>query len=195
MLLKIYLKVVSEYSKENLEKKFKIKAQDNFKINDGIFINSIVSFNYTDTVKIYTPDAPIHFVNGSLDNEKIILGIENPSSENTNFISKDIEFFFKNVQRVLYNFFYDYKHWLGNNALPINVYIIGHSLALSDGLILSDLMMKADTVTICYHNQRDMEDKIRNLYKILGDQKFSQHVNNATARPYIELVNQSKIYI
>ena len=210
LLLKIYLKAVSEYSKEHLEKIFKINAEDDFEATEGIFINRIVSFNYTDTVKIYTPNAPVHFVNGNLDNNKIILGIENPSPEKNNSVIDDIVSFFKNVQRVQYHMFYDYKNWIPYTSPLIvenedkskskvytstNIYIIGHSLALSDKYILTDLMTDVNTVTIYYHDKKDMEDKIRNLYKILGDKKFSQHVNNNTARPSINLVNQSEITI
>lgn len=210
LILKIYLKVVSEYSKEHLEKKFQINAEDDFEATEGIFINRIVSFNYTDTVKIYTPNAPVHFVNGNLDNSKIILGIENPVPEKNNSTVDDITFFFKNAQRVLYNMFYDYRNWIPYTApftvknkdkskskpyIGTNIYIIGHSLAVSDKYILTDLMTDVNTVTIYYHDKKDMEDKIRNLYKILGDLKFSQHVNNNTARPSIKLVNQSEITI
>lgn len=210
LILKIYLKVVSEYSKEHLEKKFQINAEDDFEATEGIFINRIVSFNYTDTVKIYTPNAPVHFVNGNLDSNKIILGIENPVPEKNNSTVDDITFFFKNAQRVLYNMFYDYRNWIPytdpftvenkdkSKSKPYtgtNIYIIGHSLAVSDKYILTDLMTDVNTVTIYYHDKKDMEDKIRNLYKILGDLKFSQHVNNNTARPSIKLVNQSEITI
>ena len=212
LILKIYLKVVSEYSKEHLEKKFQINAENAFEATEGICINRIVSFNYTDTVKIYTPNAPVHFVNGNLNNSKIILGIENPvpEPEKNNSNVDDIAFFFKNVQRVLYNMFYDYRNWIpytnpfvvenedkskSNVYTGTNIYIIGHSLAVSDKYILTDLMTDVNTVTIYYHDKKDMEDKIRNLYKILGDLKFSQHVNNNTARPFIKLVNQSEITI
>lgn len=55
--------------------------------------------------------------------------------------------------------------------------------------------MNADIATIYYYNQKDINDKIINLYKILGDQNFSQHVNNKTVSPYISLVSQSEITI
>ena len=204
-LLKIYLKIVSEDFQKNPKPKFKINFKDNSGGYNGIFIDKILSFNYTNTSKIYVSPESISFVNGSLEDDNIILGIENLESEENSF-NDDIAFFFKNVQRVLYNFYYEYKKWFNYNDSKIikvnnenilsggkQVYIIGHSLASSDKYILTDLMMNADKVTIYYYNRKDREDKISNLYKILGDQKFSQHVNNNTARPSIKLVNQSEI--
>lgn len=207
LLLKIYLKIVSEDFQENPQQKFKINFKDDSGGYNGIFIDKILSFNYTNTSEIYVSPESINFINGSLEENNIILGIENPESAENNS-NDSITFFFKNVQRVLYNFYYSYKNWFGyndskiekvNNKNIINngkqIYIIGHSLSSSDKYILTDLMMNANKVTIYYYSPKDREDKISNLYKILGDQKFSQHVNNETATPYIKLVNQSEITI
>lgn len=192
LLLKFYLKLVRDdfNSAEAPKKIFKINA------NQGISVDSVLSFNYTDTAKMYAPEAPIYFVNGSLDAPKIILGVENPSQEQTaDYANDNIHLFFKNVQRVLYDFHYDYTSTLRdyNKFFGIHVYIIGHSLAPSDRYILTDVMMRADTVTIYYHTEDDKYSKTANLYQILGDELFTKHVNNPEATPRIELVPQKSI--
>lgn len=203
LMLKLYLKLVRDdfNSAEAPKKIFKINA------NQGISVDSVLSFNYTDTARIYAPEAPIHFVNGSLDNKKIILGVENPSQEQTaDYVNDNIYLFFKNVQRVLYDFSYEYsslltRPWamstlnLRKNCSPfdINVYIIGHSLAPSDQYILTDVMMRANTVIIYYHSESDKYSKTANLYQILGDERFTKHVNNPEAKPRIELAPQKSI--
>ena len=195
LMLRLYLKLVRDdfYNTETPRKVFQIHSQDS---DGGIFVDGVLSFNYTDTAKIYAPDVPIYFINGSLEDKKIILGVENPAIEKTADYSNDnIHLFFKNVQRVLYDFHDDYTSTLRdyNKIFGINVYIIGHSLASSDRYILTDVMMRADTVTIYYHTEKDKQSKIANLYQILGDELFTKHVNNPEATPCIELVPQKSI--
>lgn len=72
-----------------------------------------------------------------------------------------------------------------------HVYIMGHSLALSDKYILTDLMMNSNDVMIYYYSDQDKYDKIANLYALLGDELFSKHVNNPAGSPFIRLVDQS----
>ena len=202
-LLKFYLKLLQENFKR--DKIFQINAKDIDGGYHGIFIDGIVSFNYTDTARMYAPEAKFHFINGSLNDEKIILGVENPSSKKTrDYCNDDIHFFFKNVQRVLYDFSYDYrKHYKQGGSALMNlngkkqlvngnhVYIMGHSLALSDKYILTDLMMNSTDVMIYYYSDQDKYDKIANLYALLGDELFSKHVNNPAGSPFIRLVDQS----
>ena len=191
LLLKLYLKLVrDDFNSAGAPNKiFKINA------NQGISVDSVLSFNYTDTAKIYVPEVPIHFVNGSLDDPKIILGVENPSQEKTaDYSNENIHLFFKNVQRVLYDFHYEYANKMRiNRDFGIAVHVIGHSLAPSDRYILTDVMMRADTVTIYYYTEKDKQSKIANLYQILGDELFTKHVNNPESTPCIELVSQKSI--
>lgn len=206
LMLRFYLQLVRDdfYNTETPKKVFQINSQDS---DSGIFIDGILSFNYTDTAKIYTSNAPIYFINGSLKDKKIILGVENSSIEKTaDYSNNNIHLFFKNVQRVLYDFSYEYsslltRPWAMSTLNPrknrslfnINVYIIGHSLAPSDRYILTDVMMCANTVTIYYHTESDKYSKTANLYQILGDERFTKHVNNPEAKPRIELVPQKSI--
>lgn len=204
-LLKFYLKLVQESFKRDEKKIFQINAKNNDGSYHGIFIDGIVSFNYTDTARMYAPEVKIYFINGSLNDEKIILGVENPSLKKTqDYCNDDVHLFFKNVQRVLYDFSYDHrKRYKQGSSLLINlngkkqlvsgnhVYIMGHSLAVSDKYILTDLMMNSTAVTIYYYSEQDRHNKTANLYTLLGDKLFSEHVNNPAGSPYIRLIDQS----
>lgn len=206
LLLKIYLKIVTDNFQSSPKKIFNINTGD----SNAIFINNVLSFNYTDTAELYVPSVDSrYFINGNLNDDKIILSVENPFSvDDSDYIQDNIHFFFKNVQRVLYDFAYDYKECFQDPERTINgvndpnhikpqahIYIIGHSLAVSDKYILNDLIKNADSVTIYYYNQKDKYDKIAKLYQLLGDEFFSEHVNNSSAKPNISLINQDSLII
>ena len=184
LLLKFYLTLV--------QKKFHNEDRRVFNINtnseNAINIDHIISFNYTDISSIYLTEnqkSNIHYINGNLDDDsKIILGFENPDSNKTNeFCDNNINLFFKDNQRNIYDVDYRYNTWIKEYKEKfdekINVYIIGHSLALSDKKILLDIMDKVDHVTIYYHSNEDKRNKNTNLLKILGEDKFFKYSSNS----------------
>lgn len=201
-LLKFYLKLVETSFHSDNKKIFQLSP----KINDKFYVSHIISFNYTDLSTIYNPNAEIYYVNGSLSDSNIILGVENQSEVNSAGQFDDgLPLFFKNVQRVWYDFQYKHNIWLQEPAIYnknrviqvrdyTNVtYIIGHSLTETDKQILLDIIEHSDAVTIFYYNDSDKRSKITNLYKILGDEKFYRYINNDSASPKIALRHQSKI--
>ena len=203
-LLKMYLKLVMDkfHAKNELHFKFSSNVQNDF------YFSHIISFNYTNTSTIYNSKAKIYYVNGCLKDKNIILGIENPfSSDSNEYLDDNVHLFFKNVQRILYDFKYKHNTWFkksNNDFYPKygdlkikdksrDVYIVGHSLALSDKYILLDIFEQSDNITIFYYNDDDKKSKITNLYKILGDEKFYKYVNNNSAKHKIVLKSQSSI--
>ncbi len=204
-LLNFYLSVVDKFYHETENRVFKFSGD----IGDGFYVSHIISFNYTDISKIYNPKAEIYYVNGSLNDRHIVLGVENPfSAEDRSYLDDNAHWFFKNVQRILYDFQYRHHSWMNTkeNTLYQNddgknicdssnaVYIIGHSLALSDRYILLNIMESADNVTIFYYNDADKQSKITNLYRILGDDKFYRYINNDFS-PKIILKSQNEIML
>ena len=203
-LLKFYLQLImNKFHKEN-----KLYFKFSSDVDDHFYFSHIISFNYTNTSKIYNPDAKIYYVNGSLKYDNIILGFENPfSSASQEYCDDNVHLFFKNVQRILYDFKYKHNRWFeskkndfyledigkkGNDNLR-EVYMVGHSLTLSDKFILLDIIEQSDKITIYYFNDNDKKSKITNLYKILGDEKFYKYVNNNSAKHKIILKPQSEI--
>lgn len=136
------------------------------------------------------------------DSSKIILGIENPDlNKKSEFCKNNMHLFFKNTQRVLYNSSREYEKWITvlkyakNKEISsgIDLHIIGHSLAISDRYILVDLMLGASKVTIYHYNEKNRKCKISNLYQLLGDEIFSEHVGNPYARPRIFLCSLDEL--
>lgn len=82
-----------------------------------------------------------------------------------------------------------------NQSLEINtrlkIYIIGHSLDLTDKQILKEVLLSEHTtkVTVFYYNEDDRIDKLTNLLKLLGEERFINCINNNNAKPYIYLKN------
>ncbi len=205
--LKFYLSLVMEQFRENPTSIFAI----NTNAKESIYVDHIVSFNYTYTAQMcYGNNNNVHYVNGQLEDEKIILGVENPSLDKTHdYCDNYVNLFFKNIQRILYNYGYTYSTWLyeytdtiGNRVLfdgetvsGVNVHIIGHSLAISDKYILTDIIMSADRVSIYYYNEQDKKDKITNLYRLLGDKDFSNHVNHSKVKPTISFIDQAELMV
>ena len=195
-LLKFYLKLVQKTFHREGKKIFNINT--NFK--NSIIIDRVLSFNYTNISSIYLNEnkkSYIHFINGNLKkSSNIILGIENPDKDRlVEFCDNNINLFFKNFQRVLYDMDYKYSYWVREKFThdEKNLYTIGHSLAYSDQFILLDAMEQSNSVVIYYYNDEDKLNKTTNLYKILGDKKFSQYVNNRSGKPHITLKSQKEI--
>ena len=203
-LLKLYLKTTMK----TLDKGNRHFLINSHEINvgqgtqRGIKVEHVLSFNYTDTTAMYVPKEKIRFINGNLDSSKIILGIENPDlSKTSEFCKNNIHLFFKNTQRVLYNSSREYEQWVTvlkyaqNKEISsgIDLHIIGHSLAISDKYILVSLMLGSNKVTIYCYSEKDRQSKISNLYQLLGDERFSKHVENQYDRPRIFLSNLDEL--
>ena len=63
-----------------------------------------------------------------------------------------------------------------------NVYIIGHSLDITDKDILSSLInMKRTKTTIFYHSQAALGNQINNLVKVLGEDNLIAKVHGENA--------------
>lgn len=203
-LLKFYLNLVMNYFRQKIELKFKFSSN----IEEDFYFSHIISFNYTDTPTIYNLNAEVYYVNGSLNDSNVILGVENPDPSTFNKDYKDnATLLFKNVQRVLYDFKYKHNNWFESLDTDVyvedvdrikspkrEVYIVGHSLAFSDKQILLNIIEKADKTTIYYYCDEDKKSKIINLYKILGDEKFYRYINHCgSIKPKIYLKPQSEI--
>ena len=204
-LLKFYLELIMK----DFHKEHKLHFKFSSNVDDEFYFSHVISFNYTNTSRIYNSDAKIYYVNGSIKYPNIILGFENPFSSNSKeYCDDNVHLFFKNVQRVLYDLRYKYNFWFSANHEDVyskndpekkdhsrEVYIVGHSLSLSDKYILLDIIEHAEKITVNYFNEDDKESKITNLYKILGDEKFYKYVNNPSSKHRIVLKHQSNIEI
>lgn len=143
-------------------------------------IHGVLSFNYTDTFyRLYAKDpfavdpqyCYIHGrakVGDDISICNMVLGIDEYLA--TDDRSKNLEFvgFKKYYQRIFKQTDYNYTKWF-DGSTPINLYIIGHSLDITDKDVLSDVLLcKGVKTTIFYHNKQANGAQIANLVKVLG---------------------------
>lgn len=171
---------------------------------DKLNIQCVLSFNYTHTYeRFYNIDKSkkIHYdyihgetrVDSNIDNCNLILGIDEYLEGNAK--DRDNEFiqFKKFYQRIYKRTGCKYIDWINiiaqlppeygrNRNVMHNVYIIGHSLDITDKDILSSLInMKRTKTTIFYHSQAALGNQINNLVKVLGEDNLIAKVHGENA--------------
>lgn len=142
-------------------------------------IHGVLSFNYTNTFeRLYAKPLGMNpkycYIHGQAKEAddisicNMVLGIDEYLSKDDR--SKNVEFvgFKKYYQRIFKQTDYNYTKWFDDNK-PINLYIIGHSLDITDKDVLSDILLrKGVKTTIFYHDKRANGAQIANLVKVLG---------------------------
>ena len=141
-------------------------------IKELSYIN-LLNFNYTYTyASVYGKNSlrEHHRIHGDCLEEDMVLGIPDESFPSTlDYI------YFQRIQKRTGNY---YKSWITEpNAreksledVPINVFIMGHSLADSDKGILKEIFMNdfVCKITIFYHSQLAYEQQVINLVSMFG---------------------------
>lgn len=177
-ILELYL-----YAQESLEIK---KVFNQKKLKNELKIDSLLSFNYTNIYARYydTNIENIDFIHGKLSEHNIILGIDETLTTNEEIEHNTSCIHFKKYfQRISKKCGINKLNWineepeLGSNAIPIryhNIYVIGHSLDVTDKDILKKVFThdNVQRITIYYFNKKDKERKMVNLLKVLGKEKF-----------------------
>ena len=182
------------------EKEIKFRLPD---IEEKSF-DCVLSFNYTDTFeKIYdSEDSKIKYdyihgkvnVNSDIEKCNLILGIDE-YLEDSEEQQKDNEYiqFKKFYQRIYKKTGCKYTDWIEEAGLFIsennisspehnNVYILGHSMDVTDGDILSALIkMKNTKTTVFYHNKEALGKLICNLVKIIGEKEVIKRTSGKNA--------------
>ncbi|MCX4268533.1 MAG: bacteriophage abortive infection AbiH family protein [Lachnospiraceae bacterium] len=206
--LEIYL---YEYV-DNIEIKKKLKDIDN------IYIDYILSFNYTNTFKkCYDKEERIIYdyihgkinIKNTIDTNNMVLGIEEYLPENRKNKAVELIAFKKFYQRIYKKTGCQYKKWVNTikhqwenlsksekkeitnniyngyfrnkNRFIHNLYIFGHSLDVTDGDVLRDLILNDNVyTTIFYHTKEVMGQQIANLVKIIGQDELIKRTGGIT---------------
>lgn len=171
---------------------------------DKLDIHGVLSFNYTHTYqRFYNTDKTkkirYDYIHGEtkaesdVNNCNLILGIDEYLEGYAK--DRDNEFiqFKKFYQRIYKKTGCKYVDWVndmetftsvyGNpRGTANNVYIIGHSLNITDKDILSSLInTKRTKTTIFYHDQTALGNQISNLVKVLGEDNLIAKVHGENA--------------
>lgn len=170
--LQIYLKVYVPQACSEILPKSQIKA-----INPVY----VISFNYTDTYKLYgiASDDVFH-VHGSLEKDNMVLGYDDDCPEELEFIY--FKKYFQRIQKLtgyINRERFDKKNEYGltfSNAVIIHFY--GHSMDKTDGDIIRELKRNSRGFVVYTYNQEDYEQKVINLIDVFGKEEASKMIQN-----------------
>lgn len=111
-----------------------------------------------------------HQVHGSLQQDDMVLGVRDDAFENWDYIY--FQKFFQRIQKRTGAF---YKAWIPQirrsvEDAPIKVFIMGHSLGMTDKEILKEFFYGkyVSEITIYYHNQYAYEQLVISLFNMFG---------------------------
>lgn len=130
---------------------------------------NLLNFNYT-YKSVYGNANSNHQVHGSLANDDIVLGVSDNAFNNLDYV-----YFQKYFQRIQKKTGAYYKTWIPKEFTTledttIKVYIMGHSLGMTDKEILKDFFLEkyVSEITIFYHSQYAYEQLVISLIEMFG---------------------------
>jgi hypothetical protein len=144
-------------------------------------MNEIYTFNYTPTLEnVYKVEkSKIVYLHGEINEDcrkqNLVLGISEMPKDIR--ISKMFDFtkYYQKINKNSNKKFIDIPEQKSHSLDENIFYIIGHSLDDSDKEYVTDLfkfleldLQKKSKICVFYFNSRDMENKLRNLFSIIG---------------------------
>lgn len=180
------------------------RMQTNYRLPDiqGVTFDKVLSFNYTNTYeRIYGQEKDIeyNYIHGKARVYKDMSGYRDAPQPNNMVLgineyltdderNKNLEFiaFKKFYQRIHKETGCKYREWLDEITRKETnersyLYIFGHSLDVTDGDILRDLILSENLDTIIYYLDRDVYGKqIANLVKTIGQDELIKRTGGST---------------
>ena len=176
-------------------------------------IDKVLSFNYTNTFeRLYKNSSLVEFdyIHGQADIKKdintnnMVLGIDEylkgeERNENIEFIA-----FKKFYQRIHKETGCLYKNWVTEiradndvlnkeNVKQHKLFIFGHSLDITDGDVLRDLILNDNVQTVIfYKDKEDFGRKIANLVRVLGQDELIKRTGGTTKTITFKLIAKGK---
>lgn len=170
LAVKEYLTTIEVIPNDEINSFFNLHCRD---CQNAYFIN----FNYTSSVKNYITNSErfiVNHIHGSLENDNIIFGYGNDQNNHyqemkESEVEQFLEFFktFDYLQDHNYDNIYDEAL---NKFDEYEVYIIGHSLGMTDKTLISEILNTEKCKKIYLFKRSDLKEKpelIRNEYRKL----------------------------
>jgi len=160
-------------------------------------IDCLLSFNYTDTYsRLYScknRNIEYDYIHGKskIDSEtknNMVLGIDDYLVGEERFSNTDFIEFKKYYQRLHKKTGCVYKKWIeqinkSKEGTIHNVYIFGHSLAMTDKDVLTEFIKNEKTrITIFYFSENQYSEQIINLVHMIGPDELNAMVYGATPK-------------
>ncbi len=155
--------------------------------------DAIISFNYTDTYnRLYkqNPVDHVYFLHGkalienTVESNDMVLGIDEYYKEDEEKNSKvDYVAFKKYFQRIIKGTTPRYKEIFEHEESeepeePVEMYIYGHSLDVTDKDVFKELLNKNVKVTVFSYNKETQKTHVSNLVQILGMESMISNTYN-----------------
>lgn len=158
------------------------------------YSNYIFTFNYTNTEKLLDKlNTNVVHIHGDL-NKGIILGINSDKYDELECADISFVTFKKYYQRMFRQFDRSYRIAIDNIAYHrthrdrIKLFVIGHSLDVTDKDIITDLFGLASDITIFYHSESAKGDYIKNLIGIFGKSALDS-INNSKDIKFVKHID------
>lgn len=162
----------------------KLKVESFLPDIKSLKVDKVLTFNYTNTYERYyerNRQVEYNYIHGRAGQNNIILGFNEylkGKKKDENLLCVRFKKFF---QRIYKGTGCSYKNWIIKGE-ENNVFILGHSLDITDQDIISDIIMNENVqrTTIFYHNKESQAKQIMNLIRIIGQDNLTRktHAGN-----------------
>ena len=178
--LEIYLLIVMQY----------IDKTKKLNFIDKIGFDYLLSFNYTSTYeKIYGNISTCNYIHGVIDENRekednnMVLGIEEYLQDEARNTNRTFVWFKKYFQRIYKRTGSVYKEWLdvvNKYKREVEIYIVGHSLAITDKDIFQELILNSKKTVIYYFNKETLKSQISNMIEIIGQDELVKKTSDGS---------------
>lgn len=182
--LKLYLKLFVDSILDELKKDNNFSWSETFEN-----VDAVITFNYTNTFeKIYNQEIDVYHLHGNVNSE-IVLGINPDNADNLETIDTSFVNFKKYFQRTMIASDREYIEFFKNiNQTPHDntLYVIGHSLDVTDKDIIADLFRISDNIYILNYDDDDKEKHFKNLINIFGKDEI-EDIRKNTGMMFVDM--------
>ena len=139
----------------------------------------VISFNYTDTYKVYGIDSKdVYHVHGSLEKGNMVLGYNDEDPDNLDFVY--FKKYFQRIQKLTGDLDEEKIIQRGTDGFPEYpmMHFYGHSMDKTDGDIIGKLVSMSIGFVIYTYNQEDYEKKVINIIDIFGKERATEKIQS-----------------
>ncbi|MEO0045143.1 MAG: hypothetical protein RL705_334 [Bacteroidota bacterium] len=167
-------------------------------------VNKFYTFNYTPTLEVFykVEKSKIVYLHGKINNnddiQNLVLGVNDIPNNLKEYNLFDFEKTFQKIIKNTNHIFIDTSEKGKYQTSETIFYLIGHSLDKSDKNYIDDLFKYLETdkteeskICLFYHNIDDRDNKLRNLYGIIGKNIIEKR--NMEKRLYFVKLNNENL--
>lgn len=169
--LQIFLKFFVEKTLEEISQRNDLPWKIAFQNTEHV-----VTFNYTNTYEKLYGNGTVTHIHGNVE-DRIVLGVNPDSADDIETVDTSFLHFKKYYQRIKYKTDREYLDFIGNYknySFTKTLYVIGHSLDVTDKDIIEEIFSIADKIYVLSYDETDESRHISNLVNIYGKTMFDK---------------------